>query len=399
MSKAADKEISSTPEEDRQTLKKKTPIPLKILAVLLIIAAVVTIPIMVLIIVALVMAPQEFLTEMDVNSFVIIGVLFVTLLISAVFEMIFAINLLRNKRRNARRMSEFLIVTTIVSMLCELMLEGLSISLAVYLGRLVLLVVVATYIDPALSEERALRRKLRKMETRDDAEEGTLGRDKTGKGFIQLDFFNLFWIFVVACILGLIIETIYHFILYGGYEDRAGMLYGPFSPIYGFGAVLMTVALNRFYKKSIFLIFIVSALIGGGFEFLVSWFLEFAFGIVAWDYSGTFLSIDGRTNGLYMFMWGVLGCFWIKLIMPLMLKLVNLIPWNWRYGLTTVCAALMIVNGALTLAAFDCWYQREAGAQPENALEQFCATYYDDDFMKDRFQTMSIDPSKTTRTN
>ena len=28
---------------------------------------------------------------------------------------------------------------------------------------------------------------------------------------------------------------------------------------------------------------------------------------------GTFLSIDGRTNGMFMAMWGVLGVVWIKL--------------------------------------------------------------------------------------
>ena len=59
-----------------------------------------------------------------------------------------------------------------------------------------------------------------------------LGRDIEGKGFIELNFFNLFWVFVVCCFLGLIIETIYHMVVVepGVYQDRAGLLFGPFSP-------------------------------------------------------------------------------------------------------------------------------------------------------------------------
>ena len=56
-------------------------------------------------------------------------------------------------------------------------------------------------------------------------------RDETGKGFIALNFFNVFWIFVVCSVLGLIIEVVYHFVIVvpGEYQDRAGMLFGPFS--------------------------------------------------------------------------------------------------------------------------------------------------------------------------
>lgn len=392
-----DESISKQPELESE--RKKTPLVLKILGILMIISSVLSIPIMVILILGMALTPESIIGEVGLNTYAIFIALLVILVIGGVFGFIFGISLLRNRRRNARRMSEFLIVTTILTMLCEIMLTGLSFDLVAYLIRLVILIAIMTYIDPALSEERALQRKLRKMETRERAEEGTLGLDETGKGFIQLDFFNLFWIFIVACVVGLILEVIFHAVTVGGYQDRAGVLYGPFSPIYGFGAVLMTVALNRFHDRSFIIIFLVSAVIGGAFEYLVSWFLQFAFGIVAWDYTGTFMSIDGRTNFAFMFMWGILGCVWIKLLLPNMLKLINLIPWNWRYSVTAVCAALMIANGGLTLLALDCWYQRSAGIEPSNAIEEFCATYYDNDFMENRFQSMSIDPDKATRTN
>ena len=177
------------------------------------------------------------------------------------------------------------------------------------------------------------------------------------------------------------------------------MLFGPFSPIYGFGAVLMTMALNRFHDKPVILIFLISAVIGGAFEYLTSWFMEFAFGAVAWDYTGTFLSIDGRTNGMFMAMWGLLGVVWIKLLLPWMLKLVNLIPWKLRYTITSICAVLMIVDGVMTLQSLDCWYERLSGSTADTPIEAFYAKHFDNEYMAERFQSMTINPDNATRAN
>ena len=394
--------LTSQEAEAAATLKKKTPLPLKVFAILCIVAGVAILPMIGFVIVAMVIAFREgALADDSTASTVLFFALLAILALLTVAFIVFGIRLLRDKRRFAAQTAELLTGLMVAGILCDIMLFGLDGTVLFFVAFIVFLVVLTSYLDPSLADERELQRKLRDMETREDAEDGTLGRDETGKGFIALNFFNLFWIFTVCCVLGLIIETVYHFVVVdpGHYQDRAGLLFGPFSPIYGFGAVLMTVALNRFHDKNVVLIFLVSAVIGGAFEYLTSWFMQFAFGIVAWDYSGTFLSIDGRTNGMFMAMWGVLGVVWIKLCLPWMLKLVNLIPWNWRYAVTTVCAALMIVDGAMTLLSLDCWYQRMAGKPAETAMAQFFDRNFDNEYMQERFQSMSIDPSNATRAN
>ena len=380
--------------------RQKLPVLVKLFGILCLLGGIATLPMVALVAFVIVSLFQEgAFNDETMTSTVITFVMVGVLVLLAVLFVVFGVRLLRNKRRHAAQTAEVLIALAVAGIICDMMLFGINTDLIFFAVIMVLLIALSGYIDPSLSEERELQRLLRDMETREQVEEGTLGRDETGKGYITLNFFNIFWIFVVCCVLGLVIETVYHFVVVepGEYQDRAGMLFGPFSPIYGFGAVLMTMALNRFHDKPVILIFLISAVIGGAFEYLTSWFMQFAFGIVAWDYSGTFLSIDGRTNGMFMAMWGVLGVVWIKLLLPWMLKLVNLIPWNWRYAVTTVCAALMIVDGAMTLLSLDCWYQREAGKPPETAVAHFFAEHFDNQYMENRFQSMSIDPGNATR--
>ena len=334
---------------------------------------------------------------------VILTVVHALLLVSGSAALIvFGVLLLRNRRRYAARWAYVLMPITILQGLSSLALFGLGPGLLLQLLQLALLVVISVTADPLLALERRKQRLLRRIEEQNElasaAKINMVGRDLTGRGYIALDFFNLFWVFVVASVVGLGIETVYHMALYHGeLQDRAGLLYGPFSPIYGFGGVLLTVFLNRLWNRNPVLIFLASAVIGGAFEYATSWFMEVAFGVTAWDYTGQWLSIGGRTSGKYMIMWGLLGVVWIRWCLPRLLKLINRIPWQWRYGLTVLCFVLMFVNGTMTLMALDCWYSRVSGLEPSSPIEVFFANHYDNAYMQHRFQTMTIDPSLTGR--
>ena len=340
---------------------------------------------------------------------VLLAISYVVTFANGIALIVFGRMLRRGSRRSAARVSHALVAASVVQVLFKLMLQGADVTLVPDVVQILLLVAVSVTVDPSLRRERALERHVRDMVDREAAEEGMLGRDVEGRGYIELNFFNLFWVFVVCCVLGLVIETVYHFVVVapGEIQDRAGLLYGPFSPIYGFGAVLMTVALNRFYKANPVIIFLVSAVIGGLFEAAVSLFMQFGFGAVAWDYSGSTIFglfpdpvaelFGGRTSTLFMCMWGALGFVWIKLCLPWLLKLINLIPWQARYSLTTLCAALMLVNAVMTLQSLECWYQRESGLAPSSPVEEFYAEHYDDAYMANRFQSMTITPDDSAR--
>ena len=391
-------------ENARNEEVEKYPLPVRIFGVVSIIAGLVQVNAFILALLVVFFGKVD-LSQIEAHTAItiVIGVISLALSLAlAVMFIVLGVRLLLGKRHKVALMCIVMIALEALVLICHFMLTGLSSALIAPGINMIILIVLQSYSDPALRDERRLQRHLRALDRKAQAEDGTLGLDTTGKGYITLNFFNLFWIFVIACVAGLIVEVIWHMIVVdpGVYQDRAGLLYGPFSPIYGVGAVLMTIALNRFHDKNPIIIFLVSAVIGGAFEFFVSWFMEVAFGIVAWDYTGTFLNIGGRTNFMFMCMWGVLGLVWVKLATPLLLKLINRIPWNWRYAVTGVCTLLMVFDCVMTLASLDCWYQREAGTMDyknPSAIVEFCNKNYDNDFMENRFQSMTMNPDNASR--
>ena len=385
---------------------KKVPWPLKIFGVLSILQGAGEILVLLGVLLAIILA---FVFDIDISQFTngvplqkpvlaLMIVLAVVLALVSGFEIALGVVLIKNRRRHSAQIARTIMVLLVAQLILNILNTGVGPELNQLGISIIFMIVLQIYLDPSLVEERALDRKLRKLDARSREEERLEHLKKYGgKAPFKLTFFNLFWTFVICCVLGDIIETVYCLVVGAGYMDRAGLLYGPFSPIYGFGAVLMTIGLNGIRDKNPVLIFLLSAVIGGAFEFLVSYLLEYAFGITAWDYTGSFLSIDGRTNGFYMAAWGLLGLAWVKFLMPAIFDLIHKIPWNWRYGVTTVALVLMIIDGGLTLVSYDRWFSRQVGIPAETAVEEFCDEHYPDAWMEHRFQTMTMNASNAAR--
>lgn len=401
------------PSVPSTTEAKKIPLIIKVYAVLCTLSGVGTLPSVAVfmwqVITALINGNVA--AKLGDNTLVAVGLIVAGIMLSAasaIILIVFGLDLIKDQRRNAARLSYVLIAFTVVELLVDVMLQGIGPFLLRPAVQLVILIALSATVDPTLRQERELQRRLQEMLDRDAAAEGMLGRDETGEGYIKLNYFNLFWVFFVCSVLGLILEEVWHMVVVdpGVYQDRAGMLFGPFSPIYGFGAVLMTVALNRFYKKNPLIIFLVSALIGGAFEVFVGWFMQTSFGVVSWSYSHIRLFgmpdpiavlTGGRTCTPFACMWGLGGLIWIKVLLPRLLKLINMIPWKRRYSATVILTAVMLIDGVITLQSLDYWYQRVNGTVRNIPVAQFYDKHFDNEYMENRFQSMTMSPKDATR--
>ena len=401
------------PSVPSTTEAKKIPLIIKVYAVLCTLSGVGTLPSVAVfmwqVITALINGNVA--AKLGDNTLVAVGLIVAGIMLSAasaIILIVFGLDLIKDQRRNAARLSYVLIAFTVVELLVDVMLQGIGPFLLRPAVQLVILIALSATVDPTLRQERELQRRLQEMLDRDAAAEGMLGRDETGEGYIKLNYFNLFWVFFVCSVLGLILEEVWHMVVVdpGVYQDRAGMLFGPFSPIYGFGAVLMTMALNRFYKKNPLIIFLVSALIGGAFEVFVGWFMQTSFGVVSWSYSHIRLFgmpdpiavlTGGRTCTPFACMWGLGGLIWIKVLLPRLLKLINMIPWKRRYSATVILTAVMLIDGVMTLQSLDYWYQRVNGTVRNIPVAQFYDKHFDTEYMENRFQSMTMSPKDATR--
>lgn len=212
---------------------------------------------------------------------------------------------------------------------------------------------------------------------------------------LHIGWYQIVMIFFIGSVLGLILEEVWMFITAGATESRVGLVWGPFSPLYGVGAVLLTLVtfqLRRMHAKG-WVVFLVSMVVGGLLEQLTGWGMETFMGAVSWDYiaGGVPGAITQWVAVPFLFFWGLLGYLWYKLIMPNLLWALGTPTTRRKVIFVTLLSIYLIADIFMTIMCFERRAARDEGIPPANAFEQWIDENFNNAFMSERFQNMVID--------
>lgn len=208
-------------------------------------------------------------------------------------------------------------------------------------------------------------------------------------------FYKLFWIFLFGCIFGAYYEEILNLVVHYNYHKelvwqlRRGVIYGPISPIYGMGALLMVMVLGR-KERPDWKTFLYGALLGGGFEYLISFLQEMFLGTVSWDYTSEFLNINGRTTIPFAFVWGLLAVVLVKIFYPSISAIVESLPKKFGKILTNILIVLVSLDFIISWGALIRQIFRHNGYAPITIVGEAFDKYYPDEVLKKSYTNMKV---------
>ena len=166
---------------------------------------------------------------------------------------------------------------------------------------------------------------------------------------------QIIWYTIIFSIIGLLIETIFCYLTTGVIESRKGLIWGPFCPVYGVGATILIILLEK-YKNNPTKLFIIGSIMGSIIEYLLSYILEAIYGVRFWDYAYVDLNLNGRICIRYSIFWGMLAVILIKFVKPYIDKIINKIP-NLK-PLNISIIILLIIDCVATVWAINTYQDR-----------------------------------------
>ena len=137
--------------------------------------------------------------------------------------------------------------------------------------------------------------------------------------FDSISIFQAIVLFAIYSFMGWIIEVVYRSISERQFIN-AGFLYGPFIPIYGFGAAFIIILEFLIHHWPLPIKLIVYGIVLTLIEYFTGFIFEKIFKLKLWDYSDSRFNIHGRVSLLFSLCWTALALIFITFIHPAVLR-------------------------------------------------------------------------------
>ena len=124
---------------------------------------------------------------------------------------------------------------------------------------------------------------------------------------MPVNLYNGILYFITYSFIGWCCESLYCSIGTRKWINR-GFLNGPFCPVYGFGAIIILLAL-QYIPNHFLIVFLAGMVLTSILEYITGWGMEKIFHTRWWDYSGRRFNIHGRVCLLNSTLFGLLCVF------------------------------------------------------------------------------------------
>lgn len=195
------------------------------------------------------------------------------------------------------------------------------------------------------------------------------------------EIIKIFVIFMIGSIIGYVVEMIVALVQNGHFVSRQGLIYGPFTPVYGIGILVYYVFFHFMKNRDKKIVFIASMILGGVTEYLCSYIQEKVFGTISWDYSNWIFNINGRTTLIHCTYWGFAGLLYVSYIEPLIPKIEELIKSHKVKVMTGTVAIFMLFNITISSMAAIRQKERINNIPAQSHMDTILDNMYPDEYM------------------
>lgn len=209
-------------------------------------------------------------------------------------------------------------------------------------------------------------------------------------------FHTYLWYFIIFSLIGLLIEFIVCLLIKNISKSEFGLILGPLCFIYGIGAALTIICLQKFKGQKVKLFFL-GIILGGVIQYVMSFILEAVSGAQIWNCTWSKFNINGRVCIEYALMWGFATIIIINVMKNGIDKIINKIYGKKRTVVDIIliiiiaCAIMLTIWGVITygVRAREILNGKNYISN-NNIIEKFQNTVFSNEIMEKIFPKMKI---------